>query len=86
MSEPRAASRQVTLFPRPDRPSLLEQLEEAGYPIPYQCREGYCGACRLALVRGRVEYTTEPLAFVGANELLACSCRVVVDATVEIRV
>ncbi len=77
-------TRRVTLFPERGV-TVLQQLERKGYRIPFQCREGYCGACRLTLIKGRVEYPEEPLAFRGANEVLACSCRVVVDVVVEFR-
>ncbi|MCG3102422.1 2Fe-2S iron-sulfur cluster binding domain-containing protein, partial [Enterobacter sp. DRP3] len=33
---------------------LLEQLEQAGIRIPYSCRAGICGCCRIKLVEGEV--------------------------------
>lgn len=77
-------TRRVTLFPERGV-TVLQQLERKGYRIPFQCREGYCGACRMTLIKGRVAYPEEPLAFCGAGEVLACSCQVVVDVTVEFR-
>ena len=85
MSQQRAdnrSTRKVKLFPQRDR-TVLQQLEDQGFQIPYQCREGYCGACRMTLNSGRVEDVGEPIAFCGANDILACSCKVVVDAEVE---
>lgn len=55
--------------------TLLETLENAGCEVNYQCREGYCGACRLTLVTGAVHYETEPMATRKANEILPCCCR-----------
>ncbi|MCH8531242.1 MAG: 2Fe-2S ferredoxin-like protein [Saccharospirillum sp.] len=54
--------------------SVLEQLERAGHQVPFQCREGYCGACRMELVEGKVHYRQDPLAWVNEGEILACSC------------
>ncbi|MFH4354055.1 MAG: class I ribonucleotide reductase maintenance protein YfaE [Neisseriaceae bacterium] len=64
--------------------SLLESLEKHGYTVEYQCKNGYCGACRLGLKKGRVEYKTPPLAFMQENELLACCCIVKEDLWIEI--
>ncbi len=54
--------------------SLLDGLERTGHAIEYQCRSGYCGACRLTLDQGSVTYLTEPLAYVAADEVLPCCC------------
>lgn len=62
--------------------TLLVQLERAGVTIEYQCREGYCSACSLVLLRGQVEYPVEPLAWVQSGYLLACSA--IVKSDIEI--
>ncbi|PLL91046.1 2Fe-2S ferredoxin, partial [Klebsiella michiganensis] len=49
----------------------------------YQCREGYCGSCRLRLVSGQVDWLTEPLAFVQPGEILPCCCRAKGDIEIE---
>ncbi|WP_142890677.1 2Fe-2S iron-sulfur cluster-binding protein, partial [Klebsiella pneumoniae] len=33
---------------------LLEQLEQQGIRIPYSCRAGICGSCRIRLEEGEV--------------------------------
>lgn len=33
---------------------ILEQLEQQGVEIPYSCRTGICGCCRLKLIEGEV--------------------------------
>ena len=33
---------------------LLEQLEQAGIRVPYSCRAGICGCCRIKLLEGEV--------------------------------
>ncbi|MEO2266030.1 class I ribonucleotide reductase maintenance protein YfaE [Pseudoalteromonas pernae] len=52
--------------------SLLRNLELQGEHPAYQCREGFCGACRATLKQGEVRYTHEPLAFVRDGEILLC--------------
>ena len=32
---------------------LLDQLEDAGVPLPYGCRAGSCGSCRIEIAEGR---------------------------------
>jgi ferredoxin len=56
-------------------PSLLNCLESHKVNVAYQCREGYCGACRATLLSGHVNYNEEPLAFVREGEILLCCCK-----------
>ncbi|MFM5464243.1 class I ribonucleotide reductase maintenance protein YfaE [Aeromonas simiae] len=55
--------------------TLLETLERHGIEVEYQCRSGYCGACRTPLLAGTVDYLQTPLAFVASGECLPCCCR-----------
>ncbi len=64
--------------------TLLESLERQGYTIEYQCRSGYCGSCRVRLLRGKVRYIRSVLAFAQSPEIFPCSC--VPDGDVEIDV
>jgi ferredoxin len=57
-----------------DNNTLLETIEQHQIEIQYHCREGYCGACRTKLISGKVEYTTDPLAFIDDDEILPCCC------------
>lgn len=52
--------------------SLLESLEAQGVDMHYQCREGYCGSCRVRLLQGAVHYTLEPMAWLNDGEILTC--------------
>lgn len=61
---------------------LLPQLERAGVTVEYQCREGYCSSCAIQLLWGKVEYPTEPLAWVHSGAMLACCA--VVKSDIEI--
>ncbi|WP_199911763.1 class I ribonucleotide reductase maintenance protein YfaE [Dongshaea marina] len=53
---------------------VLERLEAQDIRLPFQCRSGYCGACRVKRVSGEVEYLLEPLAFFREDEILPCCC------------
>lgn len=47
----------VTIEVDEDRP-ILEQAEEAGVDLPYQCRMGVCGVCcALRMAQGKVDQT-----------------------------
>ncbi len=65
--------------------TLLECLESADIEVHYHCRDGFCGACRVTLVNGEINYPLgEPLAFVGQGEILPCCCIPVTDITLFI--
>ncbi|MFS2224428.1 class I ribonucleotide reductase maintenance protein YfaE [Pantoea sp. B65] len=67
-----------------DYPSLLAQLEAHKTYIEYQCREGFCGACRIRLLKGEVCYVEKPLAFVQEGEILPCCCKASGDIELEL--
>ena len=52
---------------------LLEQLEQQGISIPYSCRSGVCGRCRVILEDGSITAMTKS-AIQAENHILACSC------------
>lgn len=64
--------------------SLLEALEAQKQQVNYQCREGYCGACRCKLLSGSVSYLNEPLAFVRKGEILPCCSIPITDIEIEL--
>ncbi|ARU93539.1 YcbX family protein [Tatumella citrea] len=51
---------------------LLEQLEGAGFRIPYSCRAGSCGCCKMKLVSGEV--TALNSSAINGDTILSCSC------------
>lgn len=59
-----------------DDESLLDGLLRTGHEINFQCREGYCGSCRVQKVSSShdVRYPFSPLAMVEDNEILPCCC------------
>ena len=57
--------------------NLLEVLLNSGHDINYQCREGYCGGCRVKTAQtANVSYNEPPLAMIADNEILPCCCQV----------
>lgn len=64
--------------------TLLDALETQQLQVNFQCREGYCGACRCKLLRGAINYINEPLAFVRKGEFLPCCSIPLTDIDIEI--
>lgn len=54
--------------------SVLQSLLDNGANPDRQCQSGYCGCCRMKLVEGEVEYTTDPMAWINEGEILPCVC------------
>lgn len=52
---------------------LLEQLEQQGIRVPYSCRAGICGSCRITLVEGEVS-PMKKSAVANDGTILCCSC------------
>lgn len=52
---------------------LLEQLEQQGIRVPYSCRAGICGSCRITLVEGEVS-PMKKSAVADDGTILCCSC------------
>jgi len=66
-----------TSFVGDNKTTLLEQAEKNGVNIPYNCRAGYCGVCRVTLESGEVRVLADhALTDDGkkAKKILACSC------------
>ncbi|WKE66288.1 class I ribonucleotide reductase maintenance protein YfaE [Gallaecimonas kandeliae] len=66
----------------PDQP-ILDQLLLRGIPVEYQCRAGFCGACRMNLKSGEVRYLESPIAYLSEGEVLTC-CTVPASSIVEL--
>lgn len=64
--------------------NLLVFLEQHKHSVNFQCREGFCGACRCKLIVGQVQYLQEPLAFVRKGEFLPCCSIPLGDISIEI--
>ncbi len=63
---------------------LLDLLELYAVKVEYQCRSGYCGACRLKLLKGEVAYRQPPLALINKGEILPCCCIPLTDIELDI--
>lgn len=76
---PPAADAPVTIeyqgrrFTGNQRDVLLEQLELQGIRIPYSCRAGICGTCKVKLLSGKIAPLTASAA-AQAPWVLSCSC------------
>ena len=81
---PRVQTLDGVLHPHPGE-SVLETLERHGHHVEFQCRSGYCGACRTPLLAGKVHYAAVPLAFVSQGECLPCCCQPVGAIKLDIR-
>jgi ferredoxin len=71
------------LISEENHPSLLATLESHQVAVEYQCREGYCGSCRIRLTAGEVKWLTEPLAFIQPGEILPCCCQAQGDIEID---
>ncbi len=67
-----------------EKKTLLEVLESHDIPVEYQCREGYCGSCRVQITAGKVCYRQPPLAYLDDNEILPCCCQILSDIELEL--
>ncbi|WP_213991926.1 YcbX family protein [Sodalis sp. dw_96] len=56
-----------------NRQVLLEQLEQQNIRIPYSCRAGLCGTCKVQLLAGEVTPLTAS-AVSEPGKILTCSC------------
>ncbi|TCW00297.1 class I ribonucleotide reductase maintenance protein YfaE [Biostraticola tofi] len=64
--------------------SLLDLLEAHQVAVEFQCRSGYCGACRMGLLRGQVSYQQPPLAFIKRGDILPCCCLPTEDIELDV--
>jgi CDP-4-dehydro-6-deoxyglucose reductase, E3 len=77
-------------FSVPAGDTVLNAALEAGFNIPYGCRNGACGACKGKLLEGQVQHNTyHPHALsdqeIEANKALFCCAQPLSDLTIECR-
>jgi len=77
-----AITYQGTAFKGNNQQVLLEQLEQQGFIIPYSCRAGICGSCKLNVIEGEVTALTSS-AIGKQGKILSCSCVPVTDLILE---
>ena len=55
--------------------NILDALDRADIENESHCRAGFCGTCRVVLIRGQVRYPGgEPIGCVREGEILPCCC------------
>lgn len=60
-----------------DNETLLEGMIRTQHKdVRFECRQGYCGSCRIQLrtMTGEIRYCKTPIACLANNEVLACCC------------
>jgi ferredoxin len=76
----------------PVRPgdTVFDAIMRVGFRIPYACRRGRCGACKVQLISGHVVYTTSVPAQLFSEEeraagiCLSCTAIPLVDVHVRL--
>ncbi|MFN4282779.1 MAG: 2Fe-2S iron-sulfur cluster-binding protein [Alphaproteobacteria bacterium] len=59
----------------PDDKSLLEVLLDAGLPVSWRCRQGYCGQCGVRVLAGTPDHYDEAMPdFQRATNTLMMAC------------
>ena len=76
-------------FEVPDGQSILQAGLDAGYQLPYSCREGVCRTCRGTIHEGKVDYgnvhpTYLPDADKAKGYALLCQAKPLGDLVVEV--
>lgn len=76
--------------PAADSDTILQAALNAGFLLPYNCRNGTCGACKGKLLSGQVDpgKTTASVllpAEIDAGEVLFCCAKPLTDITVQSR-
>lgn len=77
-------SRRTTSLDR--QTSLLEAAEAAGVDLPYECRSGICGQCKLRLASGSVTMEIEDALTLAEKQegwILACQSHCETDVKIE---
>ncbi|WP_343190417.1 class I ribonucleotide reductase maintenance protein YfaE [Buchnera aphidicola (Mollitrichosiphum nigrofasciatum)] len=65
--------------------TLLKTLELNNIHVSYQCEKGYCGMCRVSLIKGSIKYINkEQLAILNPKEILTCCCIPITDIIIKI--
>ncbi|WP_130834610.1 YcbX family protein [[Erwinia] mediterraneensis] len=78
--QPLSISWQGKTFRGNNQDVLLEQLEMAGMRVPYSCRAGLCGSCKMTLLSGEVKALKQS-AIREDRTILSCSCIPASDIT-----
>lgn len=67
------------------RLSLLEILLLNNVDVSYQCRNGYCGICKIQLINGTIKYFQKNIiAYIPPKYILSCCCIINSDINILI--
>ncbi|PMN37561.1 hypothetical protein BCT32_09970 [Vibrio sp. 10N.261.45.E11] len=66
-----------------DSCTALVALERAGYEVKSECRNGFCGACRLK-ASGTPTYLNDPIGYMQDGEVLVCCVDSQSDIDIEL--
>jgi ferredoxin len=66
--------------------SLLKILIKNNVYVDYHCQEGYCGTCRIILIKGKIFYfkKNHPLAALKKNEITPCCCKILSNIIIKL--
>ena len=67
--------------------TVLEAAEEVGVDVPFECRSGICGQCKVRLSRGRVLMDAEEALTASEKQaglILACQSHAIEDLVVDV--
>lgn len=65
--------------------TLLSFLKKKKINITYQCCEGYCGICRIILIKGKIKYLKKNnFVLLNKKEILTCCCIPETNITIKI--
>lgn len=60
--------------------SILEKLEAKGKAPHTCCRQGFCGACAVTVMKGQAEHFDDAIGFHREDQVLACISRIKADS------
>lgn len=55
--------------------SILSFLESKNVPMKFQCKDGYCGACKCKIEEGEVIESDNAMGYTHEDEILPCASK-----------
>lgn len=74
---------EVELKPKGCTP-IFDLLEEKGYSLFYECKSGYCGNCKVKLIKGDIKYFIPIVAVATEEDILTCCSYPTSDIVVKL--
>lgn len=77
--------KKIKIIAKKDKSSLLKILIQNNIHINYQCKDGYCGTCKVILITGKIHYFKKNIiAVLKKNEIISCCCIVLSNITIKL--